>query len=129
MTMSSNGLRIEWQLPDVITGPTSYLIDIISVSTHAHTHSKNNEKKEFLASVCCVVVQLDSEGLNQSVVRGPEELRTVVVSNLTAFTRYSVTVTAFTGRLENARRDGQATEPTVIRTMEEGEEPTHTVIH
>nr|XP_029490937.1 phosphatidylinositol phosphatase PTPRQ-like [Oncorhynchus nerka] len=92
MTMSSNGLRIEWQLPDVITGPTSYLIDVIS---------------------------LDSEGLNQSVVRGPEELRTVVVSNLTAFTRYSVTVTAFTGRLENARRDGQATEPTVIRTMEE----------
>ncbi|CDQ70207.1 unnamed protein product [Oncorhynchus mykiss] len=92
MTMSSNGLRIEWQLPDVITGPTSYLIDVIS---------------------------LDSEGLNQSIVRGPEELRTVVVSNLTAFTRYSVTVTAFTGRLENARRDGQATEPTVIRTMEE----------
>uniref|UniRef100_A0A674CKZ3 Protein tyrosine phosphatase receptor type Q n=1 Tax=Salmo trutta TaxID=8032 RepID=A0A674CKZ3_SALTR len=92
MTMSSNGLLIEWQLPDVITGPTSYLIDVIS---------------------------LDSEGLNQSVVRGPEELRTVVVSNLTAFTRYSVTVTAFTGRLENARRDGQATEPTVIRTMEE----------
>ncbi|XP_042179140.1 phosphatidylinositol phosphatase PTPRQ-like isoform X3 [Oncorhynchus tshawytscha] len=92
MTMSSNGLRIEWQLPDVITGPTSYLIDVIS---------------------------LDSEGLNQSVVCGPEELRTVVVSNLTAFTRYSVTVTAFTGRLENARRDGQATEPTVIRTMEE----------
>uniref|UniRef100_A0A8C7VH67 Protein tyrosine phosphatase receptor type Q n=1 Tax=Oncorhynchus mykiss TaxID=8022 RepID=A0A8C7VH67_ONCMY len=85
MTMSSNGLRIEWQLPDVITGPTSYLIDVIS---------------------------LDSEGLNQSIVRGPEELRTVVVSNLTAFTRYSVTVTAFTGRLENARRDGQATEPT-----------------
>ena len=94
-----------------------------------HTHTQRiMRKKEFLASVCCVVVQLDSEGLNQSIVRGPEELRTVVVSNLTAFTRYSVTVTAFTGRLENARRDGQATEPTVIRTMEEGEEPTHTVI-
>ncbi|XP_070295904.1 LOW QUALITY PROTEIN: phosphatidylinositol phosphatase PTPRQ-like [Salvelinus sp. IW2-2015] len=92
VTMSSNSLRIQWQLPDVITGPTSYLIDVLS---------------------------LDSEGLNQSVVRGPEELRIVVVSNLTAFTRYSVTVTAFTGTLENARRDGQATEPTVIRTMEE----------
>nr|XP_029524895.1 phosphatidylinositol phosphatase PTPRQ-like [Oncorhynchus nerka] len=92
VTMSSNSLRIQWQLPDVITGPTSYLIDVLS---------------------------LDSEGLNQSVVRSPEELRIVVVSNLTAFTRYSVTVTAFTGSLENARRDGQATEPTVIRTMEE----------
>ncbi|XP_036811524.1 phosphatidylinositol phosphatase PTPRQ isoform X4 [Oncorhynchus mykiss] len=92
VTMSSNSLRIQWQLPDVITGPTSYLIDVLS---------------------------LDSKGLNQSVVRSPEELRIVVVSNLTAFTRYSVTVTAFTGPLENARRDGQATEPTVIRTMEE----------
>ncbi|XP_042157953.1 phosphatidylinositol phosphatase PTPRQ [Oncorhynchus tshawytscha] len=92
VTMSSNSLRIQWQLPDVITGPTSYLVDVLS---------------------------LDSEGLNQSVVRSPEELRIVVVSNLTAFTRYSVTVTAFTGSLENARRDGQATEPTVIRTMEE----------
>ncbi|XP_045061033.1 LOW QUALITY PROTEIN: phosphatidylinositol phosphatase PTPRQ-like [Coregonus clupeaformis] len=92
VTMSSNSLRIQWQVPDVITGPTSYLIDVIS---------------------------LDSKGLNQSVVRGPEELRTVVVTNLTAFSRYSVTVTAFTGPLENARRDGQATEPTVIRTMEE----------
>ncbi|XP_031657888.1 phosphatidylinositol phosphatase PTPRQ isoform X1 [Oncorhynchus kisutch] len=92
VTMSSNSLRIQWQLPDVITGPTSYLVDVLS---------------------------LDSEGLNQSVVRSPEELRIVVVSNLTAFTRYSVIVTAFTGSLENARRDGQATEPTVIRTMEE----------
>ena len=62
------------------------------------------------------------------MVRSPEELRIVVVSNLTAFTRYSVTVTAFTGPLENARRDGQATEPTVIRTMEEGEEHTDPVI-
>uniref|UniRef100_A0A4W5M343 Fibronectin type-III domain-containing protein n=1 Tax=Hucho hucho TaxID=62062 RepID=A0A4W5M343_9TELE len=101
VTMSSNSLRIQWQLPVVITGPTSYLIDVLS---------------------------LDSEGLNQSVVRGPEELRIVVVSNLTAFTRYSVTVTAFTGPLENARRDGRATEPTVIRTMEEGEEHTDPVI-
>lgn len=75
-----------------------------------------------------MVVQLDSQGINLSVVRGPEELRIVVVSNLTAFTRYSVTVTAFTGPLENARRDGKATEPTVIRTMEEGEEHTDPVI-
>ncbi|XP_045544692.1 phosphatidylinositol phosphatase PTPRQ [Salmo salar] len=92
VTTSSNSLRIQWQLPDVLTGPTSYLIDVLS---------------------------LDSQGINLSVVRGPEELRIVVVSNLTAFTRYSVTVTAFTGPLENARRDGKATEPTVIRTMEE----------
>uniref|UniRef100_A0AAY5L1G0 Protein-tyrosine-phosphatase n=1 Tax=Esox lucius TaxID=8010 RepID=A0AAY5L1G0_ESOLU len=85
VTMSSNSIRIRWQLPSVITGPTSYLVDVISVSA----------------------------------LRGPEELRTVVVSNLTAFTLYSVTVTAFTGPLENARRDGRPSEPSVIRTLEE----------
>uniref|UniRef100_A0AAY5KMC9 Protein-tyrosine-phosphatase n=1 Tax=Esox lucius TaxID=8010 RepID=A0AAY5KMC9_ESOLU len=92
VTMSSNSIRIRWQLPSVITGPTSYLVDVIS---------------------------FESGRFNQTVVRGPEELRTVVVSNLTAFTLYSVTVTAFTGPLENARRDGRPSEPSVIRTLEE----------
>ncbi|KAL0968339.1 hypothetical protein UPYG_G00265610 [Umbra pygmaea] len=92
VTASSNSLRIQWQQPSVITGPTSYLVEVFT---------------------------LDSGVFNQSIVRRPEELTIVVVSNLTAFTLYSVTVTAFTGLLENAWKDGQATEPRVIRTLEE----------
>lgn len=41
---------------------------------------------------------------------------TVVVTNLRAFTRYTVTVTAFTASLE----DGKAIGPIVFQTMEEG---------
>ena len=47
-------------------------------------------------------------------------MRTLVVSNLTAFTRYSVTVTAFTGLVVDARTDGKASPPLIIRTLEEG---------
>ena len=45
----------------------------------------------------------------------------MVVSNLTAYSLYSVMVTAYTGPLEQAVWDGQASQATVIRTLEEGE--------
>ncbi|KAM4618263.1 phosphatidylinositol phosphatase PTPRQ [Polymixia lowei] len=89
VTPTSNSLRIQWDAPPVLSGPTSYL------------------------------VHLEDAGLNQSVVRAPGELKAVVVSNLTAFTLYSVTVTAFTGSLEDAATDGKASQPAVIRTLEE----------
>lgn len=54
-----------------------------------------------------------------STVRAPEELRTIVVTNLTAFTRYFVTVTAFTSTLEHAARDGKAIGPIEYLTLEE----------
>ncbi|XP_067090347.1 phosphatidylinositol phosphatase PTPRQ-like [Osmerus mordax] len=92
VTPTSNSLRIQWDAPAVLSGPTSYLIDIFS---------------------------LDSTWVNRSLVRAPGEMRTLVVSNLTAFTRYSVTVTAFTGLVINARTDGKASPPLKIRTLEE----------
>lgn len=45
---------------------------------------------------------------------------TVVVTNLTAFTRYNVTITAFTGPLEHAASDGKVIGPIVFQTLEEG---------
>lgn len=63
---------------------------------------------------------MEGPNLNISTVRAPAELRTVVVTNLTAFTRYSVTVTAFTGALEQAARDGRAIGPIEFQTLEEG---------
>lgn len=45
---------------------------------------------------------------------------TVVMTNLTAFTRYFVTITAFTGPLEHAATDGKAIGPIKFGTLEEG---------
>lgn len=70
----------------------------------------------------CDSGQVEVAGANVSVVRAPGELRRVLLTNLTAFTLYSVTVTAFTGHLEDAITDGMASLPALIRTQEEGEE-------
>ncbi|XP_038124665.1 phosphatidylinositol phosphatase PTPRQ [Cyprinodon tularosa] len=89
VTPTSTSLRIAWQVPAVLSGPTSYL------------------------------VQVDGPGVNISIVRGPGELTTVFVTNLTAFSNYAVTVTAFTGSLEDAGSDGRAIGPIVFQTLEE----------
>ncbi|XP_040894486.1 phosphatidylinositol phosphatase PTPRQ [Toxotes jaculatrix] len=89
VTPTSNSLRIAWGAPAVLSGPTSYL------------------------------VQVAGPGLNISTVRAPGELTTVVVTNLTAFTLYSVTIFAFTGPVELAASDGKAIGPTAFQTLEE----------
>uniref|UniRef100_A0A3B3RK16 Protein tyrosine phosphatase receptor type Q n=1 Tax=Paramormyrops kingsleyae TaxID=1676925 RepID=A0A3B3RK16_9TELE len=72
---ASNSLNIQWKAPEVLSGPTSYLVDVVPI-------------------------------------------RAVVVSNLTAFTRYAVTVTAFTGDVRDARMNGKASEAVHVRTLE-----------
>ncbi|XP_034542203.1 phosphatidylinositol phosphatase PTPRQ [Notolabrus celidotus] len=89
VTRTSSSLHIKWDAPAVLSGPTSYL------------------------------VQVNGPDLNISTVRAPGELMTVVVTNLTAFTRYIVTITAFTGPLQLAAAEGKAIGPIEIQTMEE----------
>ncbi|XP_014873798.1 phosphatidylinositol phosphatase PTPRQ isoform X2 [Poecilia latipinna] len=89
VTPTSTSLRISWKVPAVLSGPTSYL------------------------------VQVDGPGVNISIVRVPGELTTVFVTNLTAFNLYAVTVTAFTGSVEDAGSDGKAVGPIVFQTLEE----------
>ncbi|XP_067276105.1 phosphatidylinositol phosphatase PTPRQ isoform X2 [Pseudorasbora parva] len=89
---SATGLKIQWDEPSVISGPTSYIIGITA---------------------------LDGSGYNTSFVRNSDEIRAVVVGNLTAFTQYSIIITAFTGQLSNAHRDGKASEPVLVRTLED----------
>ncbi|KAF6738160.1 Phosphatidylinositol phosphatase PTPRQ [Oryzias melastigma] len=88
VTATSSSLHITWEDPAVLSGPTSYLL------------------------------QVDGPGVNISIVRSQEEVKTVVVANLTAFTRYTVTLTAFTGPLEYANRDGKAIGPVTHQTLE-----------
>ncbi|XP_049339571.1 phosphatidylinositol phosphatase PTPRQ isoform X4 [Astyanax mexicanus] len=92
ITPTSSGLKIEWDEPEIISGPTSYLIDVVA---------------------------LDGSGRNISKVREWIEMRAVLIGNLTAFTQYSVTVTAFTGDVADAHRDGMSSEPVLVRTLEE----------
>uniref|UniRef100_A0A7N8XXA1 Protein tyrosine phosphatase receptor type Q n=1 Tax=Mastacembelus armatus TaxID=205130 RepID=A0A7N8XXA1_9TELE len=88
---TSNSFRIVWNHPAVLSGPTSYLVQ----------------------------VTVKGPGLNISIIQAPGELTTVIVTNLTAFTRYLVTVTAFTGPLEYAASEGKATGPFEFQTLEE----------
>uniref|UniRef100_A0A3Q2WVZ8 Protein tyrosine phosphatase receptor type Q n=1 Tax=Haplochromis burtoni TaxID=8153 RepID=A0A3Q2WVZ8_HAPBU len=95
VTSTSNSFHIAWDAPAVLSGLTSYLVQVISLD--------------------CV----DGPGVNISIVRAPGELMTIVVTNLTAFSRYSVTITAFTGDLEHASSDGKAIGPIYFQTKEE----------
>uniref|UniRef100_A0A3B3WHZ6 Uncharacterized protein n=1 Tax=Poecilia mexicana TaxID=48701 RepID=A0A3B3WHZ6_9TELE len=90
VTPTSTSLRISWEVPAVLSGPTSYLVQVV-----------------------------DGPGVNISIVRVPGELTTVFVTNLTAFNLYAVTVTAFTGSVEDAGSDGKAVGPIVFQTLEE----------
>uniref|UniRef100_A0A3B3UF84 Protein tyrosine phosphatase receptor type Q n=1 Tax=Poecilia latipinna TaxID=48699 RepID=A0A3B3UF84_9TELE len=90
VTPTSTSLRISWKVPAVLSGPTSYLVQVV-----------------------------DGPGVNISIVRVPGELTTVFVTNLTAFNLYAVTVTAFTGSVEDAGSDGKAVGPIVFQTLEE----------
>ncbi|MBN3301575.1 PTPRQ phosphatase, partial [Amia calva] len=89
---TSDSIKITWEAPEVVTGPTFYLIDVTSVK---------------------------NDIFNWTLVRRNEEIKSVVVSNLTAFTSYSVIVTAFTGDVKEARLYGKAANPVYVRTLED----------
>ncbi|KAK7891502.1 hypothetical protein WMY93_023465 [Mugilogobius chulae] len=89
VTSTANSLHVMWEEPAVLSGPTKYLI------------------------------QVEGPGLNLSLVRGPPEPNSLLVSNLTAFSSYSVTVTAFTGPLQSAASRGKTVGPLVFQTLEE----------
>uniref|UniRef100_UPI00398ECD83 phosphatidylinositol phosphatase PTPRQ n=1 Tax=Pristiophorus japonicus TaxID=55135 RepID=UPI00398ECD83 len=84
-------IEISWEEPAIITGPTSYLID---------------------------VTLEDSEDFNVTIFRTEKQNKTCEISGLKPFTRYSIIVIAFTGRVEEARIHGKASEPIIIRTLE-----------
>ncbi|XP_068132972.1 phosphatidylinositol phosphatase PTPRQ isoform X2 [Hyperolius riggenbachi] len=88
---SPQSLNISWSGPYIITGPTSYLINISSVIGVDY-------KKEF--------------------VRWSNESKSIEVTGLKPFTNYSVMITAFTGDLESAVTEGKASDPLIATTLE-----------
>ncbi|XP_027128956.1 phosphatidylinositol phosphatase PTPRQ [Larimichthys crocea] len=89
VTLTSTGLRIVWDAPAILSGPTSYL------------------------------VQVNGPDMNITIVRAPGEMTNFILTNLTAYTRYFVTIIAFTGPVEQAASDGKAIGPFEFQTLEE----------
>ncbi|XP_067415993.1 phosphatidylinositol phosphatase PTPRQ isoform X6 [Emydura macquarii macquarii] len=88
---SPYSINISWSEPDIITGPTFYLIDITSV---------------------------DGDDYNTSFLKTNYEGKTLEISDLKSFTRYSVVVTAFTGAVTAARIEGKSSTSVIVSTFE-----------
>ncbi|XP_072002591.1 phosphatidylinositol phosphatase PTPRQ isoform X1 [Engystomops pustulosus] len=88
---SPNSINISWSQPVVITGPTSYLINISSVNGV-------DDAKE--------------------IIRWSNESRNIEVTGLKPFTNYSIIVTAFTGDVESAVTEGKPSNPVTATTLE-----------
>ncbi|OWK63035.1 Phosphatidylinositol phosphatase PTPRQ [Lonchura striata] len=91
LATSPHSINVSWSEPAIITGPTSYLIDVTSVDN-------DNYKAQFLKT--------------------NEEDTVLEISDLKAFTRYSVVIIAFTGDVNAALLEGKASSPVIISTFE-----------
>ncbi|XP_010158961.1 PREDICTED: phosphatidylinositol phosphatase PTPRQ-like, partial [Eurypyga helias] len=91
LATSPHSINVSWNEPLIITGPTCYLIDITSVDN-------DNYKAQFLKT--------------------NDETKFLEISDLKAFTRYSVAITAFTGDVNAALIEGTASSPVIVSTFE-----------
>ncbi|XP_064306250.1 phosphatidylinositol phosphatase PTPRQ isoform X2 [Phalacrocorax carbo] len=91
LATSPHSINISWSEPVIITGPTCYLVDITSVDN-------DNYKAQFLKT--------NDEG------------KVLEISDLKAFTRYSIVIIAFTGDVNAALIEGKASSPVIVSTFE-----------
>ncbi|XP_040264377.1 phosphatidylinositol phosphatase PTPRQ isoform X1 [Bufo bufo] len=89
---SSNSINISWNQPAIITGPTSYLINISSANSAEYTNE---------------IVRWSNESINIQVITG-----------LKPFTNYSIVVIAFTGDLDSAFTEGKPSKTVTATTLE-----------
>ncbi|RXM99072.1 Phosphatidylinositol phosphatase PTPRQ [Acipenser ruthenus] len=92
VSRSYHTIDISWRAPEVVAGPTAYLIDVTSV---------------------------DSQDYNRTFMKRDEESKNIELSDLTQFTRYSVIVIAFTGDVNEARIYGKASAPVIVTTLQD----------
>uniref|UniRef100_A0A8B9F884 Phosphatidylinositol phosphatase PTPRQ n=1 Tax=Amazona collaria TaxID=241587 RepID=A0A8B9F884_9PSIT len=91
LATSPHSINITWNDPVIITGPMCYLIDITSVDN-------NNYKAQFLKT--------------------NDESKVLEITDLKAFTRYSVVIIAFTKDINAALLEGKASSPVIVSTFE-----------
>ncbi|XP_013931748.1 PREDICTED: phosphatidylinositol phosphatase PTPRQ [Thamnophis sirtalis] len=88
---SPYSINISWNEPTIITGPTFYHIDISSV---------------------------DADYYQASFVKTNYEDKTLSISGLRAFTRYSIVVTAFVEDVQTAHTEGKSSSSVIVSTFE-----------
>ncbi|KAE8615256.1 hypothetical protein XENTR_v10008456 [Xenopus tropicalis] len=91
VTATSQSLNISWKEPLIITGPTSFMINVSSVNREEYSK---------------VFTKLSNES------------KTLEVTGLKPFTNYSVTVTAFTGPSDLAYTEGKLSSVVIVTTLE-----------
>ncbi|KAM7056127.1 phosphatidylinositol phosphatase PTPRQ [Acridotheres tristis] len=91
LATSPHSINVSWSEPAIITGPTSYLIDVTSV---------------------------DNENYKAQFLKTNEEDKFLEISDLKAFTRYSVVIIAFTGDVNAVLLEGKASSPVIVSTFE-----------
>ncbi|XP_034258810.1 phosphatidylinositol phosphatase PTPRQ [Pantherophis guttatus] len=88
---SPYSINISWNEPTIISGPTFYLIGISSV---------------------------DTDYYQASFVKANYEDKTLSISGLRAFTRYSIIVTAFVEDVQTAHTEGKSSSSIIVSTFE-----------
>ncbi|NWX15592.1 PTPRQ phosphatase, partial [Aegotheles bennettii] len=91
LATSPHSINVSWSEPVMITGPTCYLIDVTSVDN-------DNYKAQFLKT--------------------NDQDKVLEISDLKAFTRYSVVILAFTGDVNAAFIEGKASPTVIVSTFE-----------
>lgn len=65
-------------------------------------------------------LQVDNENYKAQFLKTNEEDKVLEISDLKAFTRYSVVIIAFTGDVNAALLEGKASSPVIVSTFEAG---------
>lgn len=67
-----------------------------------------------------IILQVDNDNYKAQFLKTNDEAKVLEISDLKAFTRYSVVIIAFTGDVTAALLEGKASSPVIVSTFEAG---------
>lgn len=67
-----------------------------------------------------IILQVDNNNYKAQFLRTNDESKVLEITDLKAFTRYSVVIIAFTGDIPAAVLEGKASSPVIVSTFEAG---------
>lgn len=74
----------------------------------------------FLIIFLIIILQVDNDIYKAQFLKANDESKFLEISDLKAFTRYSVVIIAFTGDVNAAVLEGKASSPVIVSTFEAG---------